>query len=168
MADKYIALINGKQKQVEVTTSSAGAASSGKAVGLDSNGNINPNMMPPGMGPESVEVTAAEALSQWDLVNIFDDSGTLKARLADAGANKYAANAYCPAAIDSGNTGNVYTDGLITGTGMTPGADQYLSEVPGEYTETAVSGSGKIHQKVGWAMSPTKLAFHPEAEIELV
>lgn len=165
---KVIVLASGKYKEYVALDSSAGAGSAGNLVALDAGGKINTNMMPAGIGPESVEITAAEALAQWDIVNIYLDVATLKARKADAGVNKYVAHAYCPAAIDNAATGNVYTDGLMTLSGMTPGADQYLSATPGERTETPVTGAGKINQKVGWAMSATIMCFSPEREVELL
>lgn len=167
---KFLNLVSGKIKEAVGLDSSAGAGSAGKLVALDSSGKINANMMPSGISAETVEVTASENLSQWDLVNIYDDSGTLKARKADGGTNKYVAHAFCPSSIDSASTGNVQMDGIITGTGLTPGSDYFLDDTAGGYTlfAGAPSGAGKILQKIGYAVSPTSLVFSPEQEIELL
>jgi hypothetical protein len=164
---KLLQLVTGKRKEYAGLDSSAGVGSAGHYIALDSNGKINANMMPSGIGPEQVSVTAATALAQWNLVNTYLDGVTLKARKADAGTNKYKAIGFCPEIIENAAEGNIQTDGYITCVGFTPGEDVYLSDTPGTVTQTPVSGTGKIHQKVGFAISPTQWAFAPEEDIEL-
>lgn len=158
---------DGTLQEYVALDSSAGAGSAGKLVALDSGGKVNANMMPSGIGAEQVAVTAATSLAQYDLVNIYLDGETLKARKADGGTNKYRAHAFCPEAIESAATGNIQMTGLITGTGFTPGARQFLSDTPGTRTETALSGAGKIHQVVGYAVSETQWRFEAEEPITL-
>lgn len=169
MADKYLALVAGKKKEIEATVTSGGVANAGDIPALDSGGHLSATVMPSGIGPEAVTITAAEAISQWDLINIYLDGATLKGRKADGGTNKYVAHAYAPAAIDSAAEGTVYSDGWITGVGLTPGADYYLDNVAGAYCLAAAipASTGEIVQKIGYAVSATQLVFAPEAEIEL-
>lgn len=158
----------GKMKEALALNSSAGAGSANALVALDAGGLINANMMPSGVGAEQVTVTAAEALSQYDLVNIYLDGATLKARKADGGTNKYIAHGFCPAAIESAAMGTVQTNGTMTGTGLTPGSDYFLSATPGAYATTPPeAGAGKISQKIGYAISDTVIVFEPEIEIEM-
>jgi len=164
---KILQLVSGKIKEYTSLDSSAGAGSAGNLVALDAAGKINSNMMPSGIGAEQVAVTAAAALSQWNLVNIYLDEATVKARKADGGTNKYAAHAFCPEAIESAAEGNVQMDGIVTGSSLTVGGDVYLSDTPGAVTQTPLTGTGKIHQKVGYAISETQWVFEPDAEIEL-
>lgn len=167
MSDKYLYLDSGNIKEKEALNSSAGATDAGKIPALDSTGKLNSNMMPSGVSAAVQSVTADGDLSQYDIVNIYNNSGTLSARKADAGTNRYQAHAFCPAAISNGATGNVQMEGSITGSAMTPGADQFLSDTPGDYSETPPTGTGKIVQKVGYATSATTLYFTAGNYIQL-
>jgi hypothetical protein len=63
-------------------------------------------------------------------------------------------------------SGEVVTFGPLDGfAGLTPGAVYYLDTVDGEITATAPSGSGSIKQKVGRAMTTTKLFVRISDEI---
>jgi hypothetical protein len=170
---KYLDRASGKFVQKSAIEQSAGAGDAGKLVKLDAQGLLDETFFPDGIGIDAVTITAVGNLSQWDLVNIYlvaaaTPPDVLSGRKADAGTNKYVAHAYCPAAIDDGNTGTVYLDGSITDSGLTPGAAYYLSDTPGEYTATPVTGAGKICQKIGFAKSETLLYFEPQEEVELV
>lgn len=169
---KFLNLVSGKIKEAVGLDSSAGAGSAGKLVALDSSGKINNNMMPSGISAEVVEITPAEDIAQWDLVNIYLDGATLKGRKADGGTNKYVAHAFAPSALTTATPGNVQMDGTITGTGLTPGADYFLSDSAGagvgKSSATPLSGAGKIHQKIGYAVSATAIIFLPEQDIELL
>jgi len=103
---------------------------------------------------------ASEALAAGDLVNIWDDSGTPKARLADASANKQA-DGFVLADVDSGDPATVYGQGINDQvSGLTGGIEQYLSaSVPGGVTVTAPTASGNLVQRVGKAFSATALDF---------
>jgi hypothetical protein len=107
-----------------------------------------------------IVLDASEALEAGNLINIWDDSGTTKARLADAGANKQA-DGYVLAAVDSGDPATVYSQGINDQlSGMTGGVEYYLSaSVPGGVTDTAPTGSGNLVQRVGKAFSATELDF---------
>jgi hypothetical protein len=106
------------------------------------------------------DFTASEDLGAGDLVNIWDDSGTPKARLADASANKQA-DGYVLASVDSGDPATVYSQGVNDQvSGLTGGTEQYLSATtPGGITATAPTGSGNLVQRVGKAYSATALDF---------
>lgn len=168
MADKYIKNNSGQLAEVEGTTTSAGAGSAGKIVALDSAGKLDSTMMPTGVGATTKLAATSENLSAGDLVNLWNDSGTVKARKADA-SNGRRAHGFVLSAVTSPNNATVYLDGTITGlTSLTPGAAYYLSgATAGAIVSTAPSTSGYISQEVGVALSATELNFEEQQPILL-
>ncbi len=160
MADKPLQLIDGMPTEVEATIISAGAANSGDVVALDAAGKLDQSTMPAGIGADVNVVNASEALSAGNLVNIWDDAGTPKARKADASSDK-PADGFVLAAVGSGNPASVYSEGSNSQqSGMTGGVEQFLSETtPGGVTDVAPTGSGELVQRVGKAISATVLNF---------
>ena len=114
MAAKYIKNDSGQLAEVEATTSSAGSGDAGKIVGLDSSGRIDQTMMPTGVGSETEAMIASETLSAGDIVNIFNDAGTRKARKAD-NSNARRAHGFVLAGVTSAATATVYMEGALTG-----------------------------------------------------
>ena len=106
------------------------------------------------------EFDASENLAAGDLVNIWDDSGTPKARLADASAEKQA-DGFVLVDVDSGDPAMVFSQGMNDElSGLTGGVEQYLSATtPGAVTATAPTASGHLVQRVGKAYSATVLDF---------
>ena len=92
---------------------------------------------------------------------LWDDSGTEKARKADATAEGKEAVGFVKAATASAGTAAVYFEGRITGlTGLTPGARMYLSAATaGAATATSPSSAGNVSQFVGIAVSTTEIDF---------
>lgn len=123
-------------------------------------------------GEENIE--AGEDLLPFDLINIYDDSGTPKARKADASdASKPCAAFVIEAASGGGSLVGgsqvrlFFGGNIITTTGRTPGAVQYLSETAGEMIETPPVGTGKTIQVIGRAISATKVIFEPDEPIPI-
>jgi hypothetical protein len=115
------------------------------------------------------DVEAGEDLAAFDLVNVYNDGGTAKARKADASDSSRTVTAFVREAAtvgDSlvvGQTVRLFFGGnIITTSGRTPGAVQYLSETAGEMTETAPTGSTKAVQVIGRAISDTEVIFEPD------
>lgn len=160
MAQKPLQIISGVPTEVEAQVTSAGAGDSGKIVALNTSGRIDDTMMPVGIGADTNTVNASEALGAGDLVNIWDDAGTPKARLADASGDKQA-DGFVLAAVDSGDPAAVYSEGTNDQlSAMTGGQEQYLSAAtPGGVTATPPTGSGNLVQRVGKAFSATALNF---------
>lgn len=144
-----------------------GGGSENKVPALDASGRLDATMMPTGIGAETSMLEAYGALAAGDLVNVFDDSGTMKVRKADATnavapANAFVLSAYSPAA-----TATVYWAGLITGlTGLTVGP-AFLSTTAGATTLTPPSSSGNVVQRVGWIINATTVFFRPQEVITL-
>jgi hypothetical protein len=125
-------------------------------------------MMPAGVGANTAAITASEALSAGDFVNIWNSTGA-KARKADASVQGKEAWGFVLAGVSNGATATVYLAGPNTGvTGHTPGPVFLSASVPGAATATAPSGSGQIIQSVGVAFSATAINFVPGTIVKLL
>lgn len=151
---------------VNSKASSAGAGDSGKLVALDGTGKIDVTMMPTGIGADTAVVTASEALSAGDLVNIWNNTGA-KVRKADATVAGKEAHGFVLSAVSNGNPATVYFEGSNTAmTGLTPGL-QFLATTPGTTTTTAPSATGNVVQRVGFAVSTTTMNFQSGVPVTL-
>jgi len=122
---------------------------------------------PPGAGMEQESVVASQALAAGDLVNIWNNAGVANARKADAATNKEA-HGYTLAAVLLGGTATVWFVGTNEAqSGMTPGPAFLSVTVPGKVQAAAPTGSGELVQRVGLAVSATKLVFEPITPIQL-
>ncbi len=169
--NKYLANDGGTLKEVAGVQSSAGAGDAGKIPALDATGKLDSTMMPTGIGADTVTMPASEALAAGDFVNIYDDTGTVKCRKADASAASAGkpADGFVLASVENGATATVYRDGRNTQvTGKTGGSKYYLSgDTPGAATATAPSTAGYTLQVVGKADSATSISFEPSEPIVL-
>ncbi len=164
MADKYQTLENGREKMIEATTVSAGAANAGDIPALGADGKFDPSLLP---NFDVSAVVASEALSAGDYVNLWNDGGTVKARKADA-SNDRPAHAFVKTSFASAATATVFFEGANAGqTGLTPGARVYLGAAgAGTNTVPALPGS-VIHQFLGVAISATEVNTDIADEIVL-
>jgi len=109
-------------------------------------------------------VIASEDIDFGAVVHLHPDAGVLKVRNANATDDSRPVRGYASnAAILTGNMGEVT---LFNGlhpffTGLTLGADYYLSTTDGLLTTTAPSSPGNLVQYVGFALSATDLYFCP-------
>jgi len=147
---------NGRLKENLSIKTTTGASDSGKIIQTDSEGRIDESFFP---GAEEVQKTASEALEAGDIVNFWDDAGAAKMRKADASGDK-PAHGFVLTSVDVDTEGTAYTEGVITGlSSLTPGKTQFLAETAGEITETPVTTSGNLLQRVGVAESATSVSF---------
>lgn len=149
---------------VNSTVSSAGAGDAGKLTALDSAGKLDITTMPTGVGADTKSIVASEALTAGNVVNVWDNSGTVNVRKADASSASVGKRAvgYVLANVSNSASATVYFDGTITGlSGLTIGVPYYLSGTAGAITPTAPTTSGYTVQEVGWAISATELSFEP-------
>lgn len=169
MADLYLRLdrTDGILKEQEATDVSAGAANAGDVVALDSTGRLDSSVMPVGIGADTAQITASEALAAGDYVNIWDNAGAFAVRKADATIAGKEAHGFVLAAVSSAATATVYFEGTNTQvTSQTPGP-VFLSTTPGLGTATAPSASGNIVQRVGIALSATSANFEASQPVVL-
>ena len=158
-AKSFLRLVAGKIKAIQATVTSAGAANDGDIVALDSTGKLDPSVLPVGVGPDVTNVPSFENLAAGDYVNLFDDSGTVKARKAD-NSNGRDAHGYVKDTVVAPAAVNVYFEGANANlSGLTEGARIYLG-VTGGIIETPlepITDTGKIHQFLGIAISDTEV-----------
>jgi len=153
---------------LNATNTSSGAGDADKIPQLDAAGLLSLTMMPVGIGPDTKSVVTSENLAAGNLVNVWNDGGTLKARKADATAEGKEANGFVLAGVTSPTAALVYFDGIITGlSSLTPGARYYLDTTAGGIVSTALTGSGNVDQFVGVAVSDTELSFEPDDGITI-
>lgn len=167
MPDKYLQhdAAGGFREVEAVATGGAGQAN--KIPALDLSGRLDSTMMPTGIGAETSIVPAFGALAAGDLVNVFNDSGVMRARKADASSAVAPANGFVLAAVADTANATVYWGGLNNAvTGLTPG-QHYLSTTAGLSNHVAPATAGNIVQKVGIAVSSTVLNFQPQDPILL-
>lgn len=162
-AKKFLRTGSGNELFDEVAgvQSSAGAGNAGDIVALDETGKLDVTMMPTGIAADTTTVTTSEILAAGDLVNLWNDSGTIKARKADATTTGKEAVGFVVAGYASGVPAVIYHDGTnAQATGMTVGR-QWLSTAAGKSTATRPTGSGNVQQIVGFASSTTSMTFEP-------
>lgn len=168
MADKFLTLNAGQITEKEATVTSSGVADAGELVALDSTGKLDLSVMPPGIGADTSSIVASENLAAGDLVNLWNDGGTIKVRKADA-SNGRRADGFVLNAVSSAANALVYFEGSNTAsTGLTLGSTLYLSaSSAGGVTATAPTTSGHIVQEVGRARLSTAFVFEPQQPITL-
>lgn len=124
-------------------------------VSLLGTGDIDPSAL-----NEQISIVAGEDLAAGDLVNIYNDGGTGKARKANAADASKEAVGYVINAFSTGATATVFLDGTNTAVaGLTPGLVFLSGSVAGGVTNTPPSTSGYLVQRVGFAKSATELLF---------
>lgn len=168
-AHKFLKIASGVVGEEAAIVTSAGAGDDGKIPALDGTGKLDTSMMPVGIVSETDSIATSESLAAGDFVNIFASAGT-KVRKADATVAGKHANGFVLAVAIHPTTATVYriSQNNTQLTGMTPGAEQFLSTSAGLRTETAPSGSGNVVQSLGVAKSATELIFQPSHPITLV
>lgn len=166
-AKRFLALVSGRIKQIAAVVTSAGAGNDGDLVALDATGKLDASVLPSGVGQNTVSAVASEALAAGDLINLYNNAGTINCRKADATAEGKECYGFVKASVSNGGTATVYTSGnILTGlSGLTPGARQYLGTTSGARTETPPSTAGNVVQMVGIAASASTIAFEPEEPI---
>lgn len=168
-AKRLLQLINGRIRSVLGVVVSTGASNDGDFPCLDASGRLDSSVMPAGFGQNNVSAIASEALAANDLVNLYNNAGTINARKADATTEGKEANGFVKSSVSNGAAATVYTSGnIITGlSGLTPGARQFLAITAGQRTETPPSAAGNVVMLVGVAASATTLVFEPEEPVTL-
>lgn len=148
---------------LNTVSSSAGAADTNKLPILDASGRLDITFLPAGIA-EAQSMVTGEALSAGDWINVYDDAGAFKVRKADNSATGKPVDGFVLAAAASGANVTVYFEGVNDQvTGMTAGPVWASTTVPGGSTQTLPSGTGKVRQSVGTALSATSVQFekHP-------
>lgn len=162
----FLRYLNGNPAEATALQVSTGVGDANKIVATNAGGTLDETLMPPSVTLQVKAIPASEDLAAGQLVNLWDDTGTIKARLADA-SNSRPAHGYVKAGALTGANAMVYLEGVNDQlSGLSPG-DVWLDDA-GAVTQTApASGSGGISQLVGTALSATELDFEKEQPIGL-
>ena len=163
---KFVALndTTGRLKEEEGIDMSTGATDACKLIKTNSSGVLDSTLLPAGVGADTKVAEASENLSAGDFVNLFNDAGTLKVRLAD-NSNSRQADGFVEAAVTSGSNATVVCDGTNSNlAGLTIG-DRYYLDTAGNITNTVPTGN-VLFQFVGVALSATELSVELDDGIE--
>lgn len=168
-AKSFLRIVTGRITEIVATVISAGAGNDGDIVALDATGRLDTSVMPVGIGADTASITASENLSAGDFVNVWDSSGTIKVRKADATAAGKESDGFVLSSATSGNPALVYFEGTNTQlTSLTLGARYYLDSTAGAAVATTPpSASGNVVQYLGRAISATALSFEPSEGVIL-
>lgn len=164
MAEKFIEwdATNGRYRQNEGLVVSTGAGDAGKIPALDAGGRLDISLLPPGIGAATVTVASSENLAAGDFVNLYNNGGTINARLADANANRRA-HGFVLANVTSPADATVYYGDVNNElSGLTVGAEYFLSETAGGVVTPAPTTAGSLAQRLGVAQSATELVVDIE------
>lgn len=102
-----------------------------------------------------VYVRAGEDLPAGNFVNLYNDAGTLKARLASSAAG-FKARGFVNTAALNGEMAEVILQGIhVLFSGLTPGTMYYIAGTPGQITTAATA------QMIGFALSDQILYVSP-------
>lgn len=155
-----------------LNVAAAVVATANAIVGTNAAGTIDVSFLPTGVGPEIITATATETIAAGAFVNIFNNSGVISVRNADATTNAKPAHGFVLSAYVTTNVATIYISGQInTGqTGLTLGAEYFLSTTPGAIVPAATAAgyttTGNILQRVGVADKTSEIVFSPYLPIE--
>jgi hypothetical protein len=167
LSSKFLTIVNGVKTLISAITSSAGNTDANKVVATGSDGKLSLSLMPSGVGAATLALTATEALSAGNFVNIWDDTGISKVRKADA-TNGRTANGFVLNAVAQDATAIITLQGLNSGlSGLVAGKKYYLA-ASGSVDDDAPSISGQIIQELGIATSATTINFEYDTAIVIV
>lgn len=164
-APRIIQIIAGRWK----STSAVTTATPDSVVATDATGHIALAQMPVGVGADTFDVAASEAISDGMWVNIWDDTGVAKARKADGSTVGKEVWGFVLAAVAFPGTATVYQAGVNTHlSGLTPGEEYFLSTTPGVAVATTPPAAvGNVIQTIGKAISATAIEFRPGPYVEI-
>jgi hypothetical protein len=147
-------LADGTNKLIKAINAYTGNAE--ELVATDANGLIAEDLLPTSIQQPQYSVVASEELAAYELINVFNDTGTTKIRLADA-ASGYRCDGYVTESVSNGVTTTIKFGGVVTASGLTRGAPVFLSATSGAATTTHPTlSTGDISQQVGIALSATE------------
>jgi hypothetical protein len=126
--------------------------------------------MNPVLGPlNAIPAYASEDIAMGAFVNVYDNSGVITVRNANASNPAMFANAFALLEIDLNETGLV----TFYGVNSSPALPSTVSEVwlsdatPGGFVTTPPSNAGSIVQPLGMLIPGYGIIFTPQARIQL-
>lgn len=158
---KFLALVNNLRREIVALVTSTGASDAGKIVATGADGRLDQSLMPVGIGADTKNITASEALSAGDYVNLYDNAGTANCRKASAADATKPAHGFVLDNVASGAQASVYFEGANNAlTGLTAGTTYALSPTtPGAVVDLASVPvtNGSILQVLGVATAANEI-----------
>ena len=163
-----LAQLNGSGILDDSIVNASATSAANKIAKLDGTGKLDLTLMPTGIGADVKSLVTSENLAAGDLVNIWNNASVATARKADGSAAGKEAHGFVLAATTSPASALVYFEGANTQcTGLTPGPQFLSGTTAGKPSATAATGTGKIVQRVGFAVSATEMNFDAAQPIVL-
>ncbi|MCS5663938.1 MAG: hypothetical protein NZ604_06615 [Flavobacteriales bacterium] len=158
-ANKYIALVAGKLKEILGTVTSTGVANADEIIALDATGKIDPSLLPAGFGAEVVSAVTSENLISGEFVNMYLNGGVATLRKADATDTTKPAYGFVIAGSTSPSINTMYILGVQNDyvSGLTIGTRYFLDSTAGGITSTPLSTTGNLNQEIGIAITATSI-----------
>ena len=161
--DTYLDLVSGKIKQTRAINSNTGNPN--EIVATDSGGRININLLPTGLGAETVVLQTTENLAAGDFVTFTAGSPATIRKAFGGASSPRPAFGFVLSGYSTGADATVYTisqrNNMLTG--LHPGNDYYLATTVGaEGTITdSLTGpvAGNIIQYIGRADTASSIVF---------
>lgn len=172
MAETYLDMdtTTGRFKRKSASSVSTGSSDAGKIVALGSDGKIDASMISSTSGGGGDSITATEALTEGDVVNLYNSSGR-KARKALATDETKPGHAFVLASVAQNAAATVFATGTNTKVSLTGfttadiGKPVYLSaSTAGGLTKTPPSSGGNLVQRVGFVKDVT--GSYVEVEVD--
>jgi hypothetical protein len=147
-------IADGSVKLASALQASLGLSSANQIIATDDAGKLDPSFLPAGVEIQTISAVASEALAAGDFVNVYDDAGTTKVRLADASDVNKIALGFVLEAVAQDGVASVYTKGynnLVVGAENTK---YFLSDsTPGAASTSAPADvAGSFQQVLGFGM----------------
>jgi hypothetical protein len=143
-----------------------GVANAFQVPALNAAGQLDVTMMPTGVGPDTEQMVASEALSAGALVNVYANSGAPNARNADGSTTGKQADGFVLAAVAAGGQATVYLSGLNTAvSGLTPGLAFLSDTALGGVAAAGATAAGRTFQQVGVVTQAGHLQFAPQVPV---
>jgi hypothetical protein len=117
-----------------------------------------------------VYVEATEAIAYGEIANLWNSAG-LKVRKASAGLGVgFNCRAYCntTGGVAIGDFGEFILLGNLPSSGVTPGAEYFMSTTAGLITSTAPAAVGNIYQRIGFGLDSNNIWFNPSLEWRVI
>lgn len=149
-----------------VAVTVGGAANAFQIPALNASGMLDVTMMPTGIGPDTEQMPASEALAAGALVNIYSNAGTVTARNADGSTTGKQADGFVMAAVASGSQATVFLSGLNTTlSGLTAGLAFLSDTAAGGVSAAGATIAGHTFQQVGVVTAAGHLQFNPQEPV---
>lgn len=167
-AQKFLTQNIGQLKEVQATTTSAGAGNSGQIPALNSSGVLDITLMPIGVGTPTIVLPTTEIIAAGAFINVWNNAGTPSVRNANATDTTKPAHGYVLAGFGSGSNATVYLaseNNVLTG--LSVGSVYYLTTTGGVVSTTPPNTTGNSLQTVGYAINTTTIQYSQSIPIQL-